>query len=56
MAKVLGESGRYVSQEAANQSRRIILLVVIVVSVLGMIEGFVLSSFIPSGALPAWVR
>jgi hypothetical protein len=30
--------------------------VVIVVSVLGMIEGFVLSSFIPSGALPAWVR
>jgi hypothetical protein len=56
MAKVLGESGRYVSQEAVNQSRRIILIVVIAVCVLGMIEGFVLSSYIPSGALPAWFR
>lgn len=55
MARVLGESGRYVSQEAINQSRRIRLLVVIILAVLGGIEGFVLARFIPIRPLPSWV-
>ena len=56
MAKVLGESGRYVSQEAVNQSRRFRLLVILVLAVLAGIEGFVLASFIPAGLIPAWLR
>ena len=56
MAKVLGESGRYVSQEAVNQSRRFRLLVILVLAVLALIEGFVLASFIPARLIPAWLR
>jgi hypothetical protein len=56
MAKVLGESGRYVSQEAVNQSRRILLIVMLVVVVLAIIEGLLLASFIPTRLIPAWLR
>ncbi len=56
MAKVLGESGRYVSQEAARKRRRIILLCVAIVGVLGVVEGLVLSTFIPVGRFPAETR
>lgn len=56
MAKVLGESGRYVSQEAANNSRRIMLTVILAVAALALIEGFVLASFIPAQLIPAWLR
>jgi hypothetical protein len=56
MAKVLGESGRYVSQEAVNQTRRIMLHVVLLVAVLALIEGFLLASFIPARLIHAWFR
>lgn len=56
MAKVLGESGRYTSQETVNQRRRIIILVCVIIGLLGTIEGLVLSSFIPFSLLPWWFR
>lgn len=56
MAKVLGQSGRYTSQEAVRQRRLIVIWVCVVVSLLGVIEGLVLSSFIPFGLLPWWFR
>ncbi len=45
MANVFGESGRYVSDEATRQRRRIQSLVLILIAVFGAIEGFVLSLF-----------
>jgi hypothetical protein len=56
MAKVLGESGRYVSQEAFKQSRRIFLVVVLVLTLGGAIEGYALTTFIPARLIPAWIR
>ena len=51
MAKILGESGRYVSDEAARQKRQIIITVIIIIALLGVIEGIVLSTFFPLGWL-----
>jgi hypothetical protein len=51
MAKILGESGRYVSDEAVRQRRRILVTVLVVIAVLGVIEGIILSSYIPLGWL-----
>ncbi|MBU6402009.1 MAG: NERD domain-containing protein [Verrucomicrobia bacterium] len=56
MAKVLGESGRYVTEEAAKQSRRITLRAVGVMAGFGFIEGYVVASLIPFGLLPTWGR
>jgi len=56
MAKVRGESGRYVSQEAINQTRRIALLAVGFIALLAVVEGMVLASFIPVRLVPAWIR
>jgi hypothetical protein len=56
MAKVLGESGRYVSQAVGKHSRRIILVVVLIIAALAVIEGFVLAGYVPSGLFPAWLR
>ena len=51
MAKILGESGRYVTDEAARQKRRLLVLVIIVIAVLGFIEGVIVSSYLP----PSWL-
>lgn len=56
MAKILGESGRYVSDEAARQRRRILVTVCVIIGLLGMIEGVVLSSYLPLSWLSAWIR
>ncbi len=56
MAKVLGEPGRYVSQETINQSRRIMLFVLLVVAALAFVEGLILTSFIPVHLIPIWCR
>jgi hypothetical protein len=54
MAKILGESGRYVSDEAIRQRRRILVTVCLVIALLGLIEGIILSSYIPLGWLAGW--
>src|ERR1035441_8416988 len=54
MAKILGESGRYVSDEAVRQRRRILVTVCVIIAVLGVIEGIILSSYIPLGWLVGW--
>lgn len=54
MAKILGESGRYVSDEAVRQRRRILVTVCGIIAVLGVIEGIILSSYIPLGWLAGW--
>jgi hypothetical protein len=47
MAKVLGESGRYVSQEATKRSHAIWTLAIITMAVVGGIFGFVVHSSFP---------
>jgi hypothetical protein len=47
MAKVLGESGRYVSQEATRRSQAIWTLAIITIAVAGTIFGFALRSSAP---------
>jgi len=56
MAKVLGESGRYVSQEAVRQRNLIVICGFVIVGLLGVVEGLVVSSFIPLAPWPAWIR
>jgi hypothetical protein len=56
MAKVLGESGRYTSQEAVKSRRRTVILVCVIIALLGVITGLIFSSFIPFGLLPWWFR
>jgi hypothetical protein len=56
MAKVLGESGRYVSDAAQKEWRKLILFGFIGIGLLGVGEGFVLSSFLPSVRLPPWAK
>lgn len=51
MAKILGESGRYVSDESVRQRRRLLVTVCVVIAVLGVAEGIVISSYIPLGWL-----
>jgi hypothetical protein len=58
MAKVLGESGRYVSQEATRCSHAIWTLAVITMAVVGAIFGLTIQSYLPAlrlapaGSLP----
>lgn len=47
MAKILGESGRYVSDEAVRQKRKILITVIVIIALLGVIEGIVISTFFP---------
>ena len=54
MAKILGESGRYVSDEAVRQRRRVLVTVWVTISLLGVAEGVVLSSYIPLAWLTGW--
>lgn len=56
MAKVLGESGRYVSQQAVRNRERILIIAFLVIGLLGVIEGLVLSSFVPFGQFPSLIR
>jgi len=51
MAKILGESGRYVSDEAVRQRRRLLVTVCVTIAVLGAIVGIILSSYFPLGWL-----
>jgi hypothetical protein len=53
MAKVLGESGRYVSQEATKRLHAIWMWAVITMAVAGAIFGFVVHSFTPALRLAA---
>lgn len=56
MAKVLGQSGKYVSEEAARQRRRILAAAFAVIALLGLIAGLILSSFLPLQWMDSWVR
>src|ERR1700722_1239008 len=52
MAKILGESGRYVSDEAVRQRERVLVTLCIMIGLLGLIEGVVISCYIPL----SWLR
>ncbi len=56
MAKVLGESGRYVSDAAEKKWREFVVIGFIAVALIGVIEGLVLSSLLPSVRLPALAK
>jgi hypothetical protein len=49
MAKVLGASGRYVSDEALRQRKRFVLFCVLTVEMLSVAEGVIISGFLPTG-------
>lgn len=49
MAKVLGASGRYVSDEALRQRKRFVLFCVLTVEMLSVAEGIIISGFLPTG-------
>jgi hypothetical protein len=54
MAKVFGESGRYVSQEATKKRHAIRTRGIILVCVLGIICGFLLGGSFPVMKAPSW--
>jgi len=56
MAKVLGESARYTSQEAVNKQVRMMLHCFIMVAIAGAVEGACLVRFIPVAWFPVWLR
>ena len=56
MAKVLGESGRFATQEADTQRYRILLRLIVMMVVVGVILGLNLSFVIPLSWLPTWGR
>jgi hypothetical protein len=56
MARVLGKSGRYASDQADKQKRNTIVVVCSVIALLGMVEGIVISSFFPLSWAAGWLR
>ena len=56
MAKVLGESARYASQEAVNQHERVVLHCMTMVFIFAVIVGGCVASFTPVATLPLWLR
>lgn len=56
MAKILGESGRYASNEAVRQRRKLLLTACLIIAFLGVMEGLVLASYVPLGWLTGWVQ
>ena len=56
MARVLGQSGRYVSQVAARQLQQLTRQLLISVAILGLVEGALLSSLVPLGKVSEWLR
>lgn len=56
MAKVLGESGRYVSQQAVKRRREIVIYVCSLIGILGAIAGICIANAIHLNAFPVWVN
>src|ERR1035441_3737153 len=55
MAQVLGESGRYVSQEAVRKRQRIFILALTTMTILGAVAGFVWGLAFHGLDSPIWV-
>lgn len=56
MAKVLGKSGRYLSDEVVRKTRRMLIVIVSVLGVFAVVEGMLLASFVPVRLVPMWIR
>ena len=56
MAKILGESGRYVTDAAQNEWRKFTIVVFCMMAVMGAIEGFILASWLAWNPLPPWSK
>jgi hypothetical protein len=54
MAQILGESGRYVSQEAAGKRRAIWTLVMLFMVLNGFIVGFLIRGLFPGLRISSW--
>ena len=55
MAKVLGESGRNVSDAATQETRKLVHWGCATVSIVGAVEGFFLASLLPRFSMPHWL-
>jgi hypothetical protein len=47
MARILGAPGRYVSDEAGRQRQQLLISVCVMIGLLGVIQGIVVSIYIP---------
>jgi hypothetical protein len=56
MAQILGQSGRYVTNQAANRKRRILITAVVIIAVVGIIEGIVIAGYLPPMPLTSLYR
>lgn len=56
MAKILGESGRYVSNAADKEWRKLILLTFGAVFIIGVVEGLVIAPYFVKMMLPRWAK
>lgn len=56
MANNLGKAGRYVADEAARKKRRILVIALVMMAVVGAIEGIVIAGSLPLKPLNAWLR
>src|SRR5450759_2563995 len=56
MAQILGESGRYVSDAAQKERRRFLLIAFSFFGFLGVVQGVILASYLPSAPLPPWAK
>jgi len=56
MAKVLGKSGRYATDEAVRQRKKILIALCVVIAILGLLEGALIASYVPFSIIPPWGR
>ena len=56
MAKVLGQSARYTSEQAVKDHVRVMLHCLIMVALFAAVEGACLAKFVPVALLPPWLR
>lgn len=56
MAKILGESGRYVSNAAEREWQKLITVAFAAIFIIGVLEGLVIAPFFIKMTLPTWAR
>lgn len=56
MAQILGQSGRYVTNQAASRKRRIVITALVIIAVVGVIEGIVIAGYLPPMPLNSLYR
>ena len=56
MAQILGQPGRYVTDEASRKKRRILIIALLMVAAGGAVEGIIIASYFPAMPFNSWLR